>query len=279
MDLSNENVIHVKENGIEYLQFRKLLEYKEKLTHAFTMGVENDYRMPLYNSPTNILTFEQIEENKKSYKKICKSIGINYNDIVKTNQVHKDVIKNVENKINEFEPDFYEKAYDQTDGLITNKSNIALCATNADCIVLMMYDAQKHVIANVHSGWKGTVQKIASKTIDKMQEQYNCNPKDIICCISPSIRECHFEVDQDVKDAFLETFPKETDSIKQAHEKWHIDTVRINIEMLKEKGLREENIIDSKICTVCNCSQIHSYRGSKHHNGLEMGILELKGMI
>ena len=49
--------------------------------------------------------------------------------------------------------------------------------------------------------------------------------------------------------------------------------------MLKEKGLREENIIDSKICTVCNCSQIHSYRGSKHHNGLEMGILELKGMI
>ena len=110
MDLSNENVIHVKENGIEYLQFRKLLEYKEKLTHAFTMGVENDYRMPLYNSPTNILTFEQIEENKKSYKKICKSIGINYNDIVKTNQVHKDVIKNVENKINEFKPDFYEKA-------------------------------------------------------------------------------------------------------------------------------------------------------------------------
>ena len=81
MDLSNENVIHVKENGIEYLQFRKLLEYKEKLTHAFTMGVENDYRMPLYNSPTNILTFEQIEENKNSYKKICKSIGIKYSDI------------------------------------------------------------------------------------------------------------------------------------------------------------------------------------------------------
>ena len=31
------------------------------------------------------------------------------------------------------------------------------------------------------------------------------------------------------------SIPKETDSIKQAHEKWHIDTVRINIEMLKEK--------------------------------------------
>ena len=28
-DLSNENVIHVKKNGVEYLQFRKLLEYSD----------------------------------------------------------------------------------------------------------------------------------------------------------------------------------------------------------------------------------------------------------
>ena len=45
------------------------------------------------------------------------------------------------------------------------------------------------------------------------------------------------------------------------------------------KRVKKENIIDSKICTVCNCSQIHSYRGSKHHNGLEMGVLELKDRI
>ena len=40
----------------------------------------------------------------------------------------------------------------------------------------MMKKKKKNVIANVHSGWKGTVQKIASKTIDKMQEKYGCNP-------------------------------------------------------------------------------------------------------
>ena len=37
MDLSNENVIHVKKENIEYLQFRRLLEYKDKLIHAFTI--------------------------------------------------------------------------------------------------------------------------------------------------------------------------------------------------------------------------------------------------
>lgn len=275
MDLSNENVIHVKKDGIEYIQFRKLLEYQDNIAHAFTVGVNNDYRMPLYNSVQNKLSYEQIEENKNSYKKICKCIGIEYNNIVKTNQVHKDTIRKVSDKINKDKPDFFEKDYAETDGLITNKKNLAICATNADCIVLMMYDEKKKVIANVHSGWRGTVQKIAAKTVDKMQELYNCNPKDIICCISPSIRKCHFEVDDDVKNIFERNFKNISQFISK-EDKWHIDTVRLNIEMLKEKGLNQENIIDSKLCTVCNSNWIHSYRGSNKHNGLEMGIIELK---
>lgn len=28
-DLSNENIIHVKKDGIEYIQFRKLSEYND----------------------------------------------------------------------------------------------------------------------------------------------------------------------------------------------------------------------------------------------------------
>ena len=275
MDLSNENVIHKKKEGVEYLQFRRLLEYKDNITHAFTVGKNNDFRIPFYNSRQNKLTDEQIEKNKNSYKKICKVIGIEYNDIVKTNQVHKDIIKKVNDKVNKNEPDFFEEIYEGTDGLVTNKKNLAICTTNADCIVLMMYDTKKNVIANVHSGWRGTIQKVSAKTIEKMEQIYGCNPKNIICCISPSIRKCHFEVDEDVKNMFENSF-KDISKFASKENKWHIDTVKINIEILKEKGVKEENIIDSKICTVCNSNLIHSYRGSNKHNGLEMGIIELK---
>ena len=34
MDLSNENMIHIKDNDVEYLQFRRLLEYKDKIQHC-----------------------------------------------------------------------------------------------------------------------------------------------------------------------------------------------------------------------------------------------------
>ena len=72
----------------------------------------------------------------------------------------------------------------------------------------------KKAIANTHSGWKGTIQRIAVKTVEKMIKEFECNPKDIICCICPSIRKCHFEVEKDVKDMFenefkdLETYAK-----------------------------------------------------------------------
>ena len=35
-DLSNENVIHVKKDGLEYIQFKILLEYKN-IKHCFTL--------------------------------------------------------------------------------------------------------------------------------------------------------------------------------------------------------------------------------------------------
>ena len=36
-DFTNDTVIHVKkDNGLEYIQFRKLLEYEDTLKHVFT---------------------------------------------------------------------------------------------------------------------------------------------------------------------------------------------------------------------------------------------------
>ena len=43
MDLSNENVIHIKKENIEYLQFKKLLEYPE-IKHLYSLGITRDYR-------------------------------------------------------------------------------------------------------------------------------------------------------------------------------------------------------------------------------------------
>ena len=59
-------------------------------------------------------------------------------------------------------------------------------------------------------------------------------------------------------------------------EKWYIDTVLINKIILKQEGILEENIIDSKICSVCNKNMVHSFRAEGEGYGLSTAIIALK---
>ncbi len=244
---SNNNIIFQDKGNIQYLQFQKLLKYGIK--HGYTLKGEN-------------LDFSQNSEyEKSSYAGISKALEIDEKTLVKPIQTHTSTIK----VIDQVMP---SEQLQEVDGLITNQSNLALTTKNADCILFLFYDPVQKVIANVHSGWKGTFQKIAEKTVVKMINYYQCKPSNIICCICPSIRKCHFEVDEDVKDLCSEIFRFtnrleefiEVGEIKEGKTKYMIDTVLINQILLKNLGLKEENIIDCGICSVCNQDKIHSAR-------------------
>lgn len=270
MNLSNDNMIHIKKDGIEYLQFKKLLEYDDILVHAFTL------------SPLDFGNYEIYKENKEpiieNYKKICKPLELNYKNIIRPVQMHSHNIKTV-NQIG-----IYETENFNVDGLITKKPNQILSLTYADCIPLYFFDPNKKVIANIHSGWQGTIKRIGKLAVEKLVNEYGSNPKDLICAIGPSIRKCHFEVDEEVKEKFriefsdikdLETIILKGDII-EGKQKYYIDTVELNKKMLNSVGLKEENIIDSNICTVCNSDLIYSYRGNNKTKSRNTSLICLK---
>ena len=263
-DLSNSNIIHIKKDGLEYIQFRKLLEYPN-LQHAFTL------------KPLDFGGFSSYEKNKEAitnnYNRICDSLGIDYKNICRPEQTHTDRIE----KIEDGDEGIYLEKYSNVDGLITDKKEKALVLAFADCTPLLFFDPVKNVIGNIHSGWRGTVQTIGKNAVEKMISCYGCNVSDIICCIGPTIRKCHFEVDTDVKDIFYEKFKDEIEIekyITTKNDKYYIDTVEINKQILLNLGLKEENIIDSGICTVCNENKIHSYRAHKEKSGRNITIIQ-----
>ena len=280
MELSNDNVIHIKNGDIEYLQFRRLLEYSDVISHCYSLGTNANFRTSSKNYENNKIEYEKVINN---YKDLCDNIGLDYRNLVKGIQRHTNNVTSIYDKINKNEPDFNMKEYENIDGLITNKKNIVLSTTSADCISLLFFDPVKKVIANTHSGWKGTLQRISIKTIEKMVKEFSCKKEDIIVCICPSIRKCHFEVEETVKDMFLKEFQElEEENLKEIIEekvigkKWNIDTVLINKIILKNIGIKEENIIDSKICTMCNPEILHSYRAEKENYGLNTALIGLK---
>lgn len=279
-DLSNKNVIRINKNGVQYLQFRKLLEYKDIITHAYSIGTDVNFRTARVNK-------QQLPENEfnkaiQDYKNLCNAINVDYKNIVKTNQEHTDNIAIANKKINQDFPDINLEEYSKTDGIVTNRPNLVLSTTNADCILLLFFDPVTKTIANTHSGWKGTLQRISVKTVEKMINEFNSKPEDIICCIWPSIRKCHFEVNRDVKEMFENEFKdlninKNIDIMEKQKdkEKWNIDTVLINRIILEKTGLKAENIIDSGLCSVCNKDLIHSFRVEKEGYGLNTALISL----
>ena len=183
-------------------------------------------------------------------------------------------------KIDDGDEGIYLKKFDNVDGFVTNKKNKVLMLGFADCTPLMFFDPVKNVIGNAHSGWKGTLKRIGEKTIEKMTSEYKCNPEDIICLIGPHIRKCHFEVEDDVKELFYNEF-KNLENIDEfikynrKNKKYHIDTATINKQTLLKIGLKEENIIDSSVCTVCNSDICHSYRAEKELSGRAVTAIEI----
>lgn len=263
-NLSNDVVIHKNKDGFEYLQFKKLLEYP---------NIEHCYTMSCGGIDFNIYEDDYILQ--KTYDKVCSIFELNKENIVKPHQSHTDNIKIIKN---------LEKNLYDIDGMLTDLKDIILCSTSADCTSLILFDPKKNVIGNVHSGWRGTIKRIGQKTVQKMINEYGCDAKDIICCICPHIRKCHFEVGEEVAKIFINNFKdiedidklivkKSIDKISNNEQKYYIDTTMINVKLLQKIGLKDKNILDSGICNVCNKEYFHSYRVEKQNYGKNAAII------
>lgn len=275
-ELSNEKIIQKEKNGITYLQFRKLLEFPE-IKHMYVLKNEN------LSFKRNDETPEAIENLRNNYDVVCRLEGMDSNRVIRPTQKHTDCIKTVNESIFKNGPVIYLDELDNVDGVITDKENIVLSTTNADCLLLLFYDPIKKVIANIHSGWKGTFQKISLKAVKEMQEVYGSNPSDLLCFMTPCIRNCCFEVREDVKTMCEEKFAytnKLDYFIKDigfvdGEKKYTIDNAAINYFLLEEAGVKKENIFDSNICSLCEKDQIHSRRAEGPEYGVGTVLISL----
>jgi len=163
-------------------------------------------------------------------------------------------------------------AIENCDALITNIPHLVLTILTADCVPILLYDKKKDIIAIIHAGWKGTEAHITKKTIQKMQEVFHANPKDIQASIAPSIGKCCYEVGKEVAKHFF-AYPH---SYSKKGQKYKLDLPYLNQKQLIEAGLVNENIELSHICTSCEVERFFSYRKEKGCSGRFMSLIVLR---
>ncbi|SFC71912.1 conserved hypothetical protein [Clostridium uliginosum] len=180
-------------------------------------------------------------------------------DVVYLKQVHSDnIFTYVSDK-----PSIKDK---EGDAIITNEKKVIVGVFTADCVPIILVDEVNKVVAAIHSGWRGTFNSITFKTIAKMKKDYNCKPENIKAYIGPHIRECCYEVSEELKARFLNE--KSDIDKEKLFNKNNLNLESCIISDLKKSGMLENHINALGLCTYCNKEfKLHSYRKSKGDYG------------
>lgn len=267
---TDENIIHVVNNKIEYLQFKILNKYN--LKHCITLrhgGVsKGDFESLNFNMRADLK--ENVMDN---LYKVCSCLNIDKYNVFKAHQNHTDniLVLDSNNKESYHIEDILDEDYD---AYIVTKKNIATLITTADCNPVIVYDPIKNIVANIHSGWKGTIKKIVIKTCEKLINEFGCNASDLIVCIGPSIKKCCFSSEEEsFKKIFTDVWKNEEDYMfyEDNLKRFHIDLVYLIKKDLEKLGVK--NIIDSNICTVCNSNDFFSYRSATKNKQKNYGLM------
>lgn len=210
------------------------------------------------------------ENVKENFRIICDTIGAHFENLVFSNQVHHDTIYTVTEK--DCGRGLHRERIDEADGLICAASNIPIVIFSADCVPLYFLDTKNHVIGLAHSGWKGTVQRIGQKMIQKMKKEYGSCAENILVAIGPHIGACHFEVGDEVADIFRETFG---DDVLVKHDKYHVDMQKAILMQFAEEGISDHHITCADVCTYCQGDLLFSHRLTNGRRGVCAAIMEM----
>lgn len=208
-------------------------------------------------------------KSKDDMLTVCKEGNFNFKNLTSNVQIHSDIV----NVVEKFDIGLKKDG----DALITNLTDTPLLIFTADCVPIALIDKKNKAIGLIHAGWRGTYSKIVKNTIDKMIEQYNTNPEDIVSVIGPSIGRCCYEVSEELIEKFNTILTNKDEKFYIIKEgKYHLDLWNVNEQILKECNVKKENIINLNICTSCESDRFHSYRKHDKTNERIGMILEIK---
>lgn len=146
----------------------------------------------------------------------------------------------------------------QGDALVTDQKALACCVLTADCLPVFCASDQGDEVGLAHAGWRGLAAGVLEQTLALMHTP----PHRLRVWLGPAIGPCHFEVGEEVRQAFhqLDAGPATADCFRSLPEpgQYLADLYRLARQRLQ--GLGVEEISGGNHCTFCDRKRFYSYR-------------------
>jgi hypothetical protein len=267
--LSENGFFWREKNGVKILVCRALEE--KGFVNGFSTrlgGVspfpENDLNLAGFDEDSG----ENIFENRRRFLDVFDK---NFK-LATAWQVHGDNVKIVRNVAD------IKNSEEKSDALISDLENVLVGVKTADCVPVLIGDTNTKIFAAVHAGWRGSVQSIARKTVEKMRAHYGTNAEDLVCAIGPAATCKNYEIGQDVIDAFGENFPASEELFTPTRDGHAlINLHKANKNQLLSIGVAAENIFSAPFCTMEHTDLFFSYRVEKKLYGKTGRLLSVIG--
>lgn len=233
---------------------------------------------------------ERVSANREQF---AAAVGAGEMALVTLRQFHSDVIHVAAASCTESP---------KADALVTATPGLLLGVQTADCVPILLADTRQRAVAAVHAGWRGTLARIAVKTLGRMSMEFGAQSRDVVVALGPAIgREC-YEVGPEVAQAFAAQFPPAAEWFDGPFEQlahgeeplwlpWltmmppghvpppprvQLDLRAANRWQLIDAGVPEKNIAVSDLCTKCRPDLLFSYRREGANTGRLMAVIGIR---
>ncbi len=235
--------------------FPNLIAAQSKRIGGVSQGDFNSLNLGLNTEDAELY----VEQNRLLF---FSALGINESNLASSYQVHGSEI------LIAHEP----QRTTGYDAVITNKVNLFVAVTIADCTPVLIYDKRTHALAAIHAGWRGTAAKIVERTLNEMQKSFGTNGADCFAYIGTCISKNAFEVGNEVAEQFDEAFVHFNET-KQKH---YVDLKAANLQQLQGFGIPITQIEIAETCTVLNNDSYFSYRKENGKTGRMLAVIGRK---
>jgi YfiH family protein len=191
----------------------------------------------------------------------------------------------------------------RADAVATRTEGLLLGVQTADCVPILLADTRHRVVAAIHAGWRGTLARVAVKTLGRMRMEFGTRAQDVVAALGPSIGRCCYEVGSDVARSFAAQFPNAAEWFDGPFEQlaygedplwlpWltmmppghvpppprvQLDLRACNRWQLIDAGVPEKRIDVSDLCTACRTDLLFSYRREGAKTGRMMAVIGVRG--
>jgi len=194
---------------------------------------------------------------KQNRRLLSASLEMDLDRLVYLHQVHSDKVFQL-TEANRPKPG---EPLGDGDAIITDLPGVPITISVADCLPILFYDQAHKAIGLAHAGWRGTVARIAVKTLEAMKAAYGTEPSVLKAVLGPAIGPCCYEVGKDVKEQFETAFPDASELLEQSDkDHWKLNIPEANARQLIGAGMDPDRVIRSGLCTVEHLDWFYSHR-------------------